>query len=54
MAQLNLNTRTCETGNKAFMLWIVNPSEADMVAVIMESVATVAMDIKVAMAINLQ
>ena len=53
MAQLNLNTRMCETGNEAFMLWTVNPSEVDVVTVIMEGMAMVAMDVKVAMAINL-
>ena len=54
MAQLNLNTRMHETGNEAFMLWTVDPSKVDMVVVIMEGVAAVAVDVKVAMVINLQ
>ena len=56
MAQLNLNTKTRKTGNEAFMLWTVNPSEEDvvMVMVITEGMAKVAMDVKVAMAIKLQ
>ena len=56
MAWLNLNTKTCETGNEAFTPWIANPSKVDMVmvAVISEGMAVVAMDIKAAMAINLQ
>ena len=54
MAQLNLNTRTRETENKAFMLWTVDPSEADVVVVITEGVAKVAVDVMVAVVINLQ
>ena len=54
MAQLNLNTRMRETGNKAFMLWTVDPSEVDVVVVIMEGVAMVVVYFKVAMVINLQ
>ena len=54
MAQLNLNTRMCETGNEAFMLWTVNPSEVDIVMVITEGEATMAMDVKVAIMTNLQ
>ena len=54
MAQLNLNTRMRETGNGEFTLWIANLNEVDMVMVVMEGVATVAVDAKVAMVINLQ
>ena len=54
MAQLNLNTTMCETGNEAFMLWTVDPSEVDVVVVIMEGVAMVVVYFKVAMVINLQ
>ena len=36
------------------MLWTVNPSEVDIVMAVMEDMAVVAVDIKVAMAINLQ
>ena len=54
MAQLNLNTRMRGTENEAFMLWTVDPSEADMVMVIMEGMAEVAMDIMVAMETNQQ
>jgi hypothetical protein len=54
MAQLNLNTRMRETGSEAFMLWTVDPSEADVVVVVTEGVAAVAVDVKVAVAINLQ
>ena len=52
MAQLNLNTRMRGTENEAFMLWTVDPSEADMVVVIMEGVAEVAMDAMVAVETN--
>jgi hypothetical protein len=54
MAQLNLNTRMRETGSEAFMLWTVDPSEVDVVVVVTEGVAAVAVDVKVAVAINLQ
>jgi hypothetical protein len=54
MAQLNLNTRMRETGSEAFMLWTVDPSEVDVVVVVTEGVAAVAVDVKVAIAINLQ
>jgi hypothetical protein len=43
-----------ETGSEAFMLWTVDPSEVDVVVVVTEGVAAVAVDVKVAMAINLQ
>ena len=36
------------------MLWTVNPSEADMVMVITEGMAEVAMDVMVAMETNRQ
>ena len=48
MAQLNLNTRMRGTGNEAFMLWTVDPSEADVVVVVTEGVAEVAVDVMVA------
>ena len=54
MAQLNLNTKMRKAGNEAFMLWTVDPSKVDMVTVITEGMAMVALDIKMAMAINLQ
>jgi hypothetical protein len=54
MAQLNLNTRMRETGSEAFMLWTVDPSEVDVVVVVTEGVAAVAVDVKVAVMINLQ
>ena len=54
MAQLNLNTRMRETGNEAFMLWTVDPSKVDLVVVVMEDVAMVAEDVKVAIMTNLQ
>jgi hypothetical protein len=54
MAQLNLNTRMRETGSEAFMLWTVDPSEVDVVVVVTEGVAAVAVDVKVAVAIKLQ
>ena len=54
MAQRNLNTRMRKTGNEAFMPWIANANKVDMVVVVMEGVAAVAMDVKVAVVINLQ
>jgi hypothetical protein len=53
-AQLNLNTRMRETGSEAFMLWTVDPSEVDVVVVVTEGVAAVAVDVEVTVAINLQ
>ena len=53
MAQLNLNTRMRKTGNEAFMLWTVDPSKVDMVMVITEGMAMVAVDVKVAIVTNL-
>ena len=54
MAQLNLNTRMQGTENEVFMLWTVHPSKADMVMVITEGVAEVAVDIMVAVETNQQ
>ena len=54
MAQLSLNIRTCRTRSEAFTLWTVDPSKADVVVVITEGVAEVAVDVMVAMVINLQ
>ena len=42
------------TGSKAFTLWTVNPSVADVVVVVTEGMAEVAVDVMVAMVINLQ
>ena len=49
MAQHNLNTRMQGTENEAFMLWIVDPSMADVVMVVTEGMAKVAVDVMVAM-----
>ena len=54
MAQLSLNIKMRGTGNEAFMLWTVDPSMADMVMVIMEGVAEVAVDVMVAVETNQQ
>jgi hypothetical protein len=43
-----------ETGSEAFMLWTVDPSEVDVVVVVTEGVAAVAVDVEVTVAINLQ
>ena len=42
------------TGSEAFTLWTVDPSVADVVMVITEGVAEVAVDVMVAVVINLQ
>ena len=54
MAQLSLNIRMRGTGSEAFTLWTVDPSTADVVMVITEGMAKVAVDIMVAVVINLQ
>ena len=54
MAQLSLNIKMRGTGSEAFTLWTVDPSEADVVVVIMEGMAEVAVDVMVAVVINLQ
>ena len=54
MAQLNLNIRMRGTENEEFTLWTVDPSKADVVVVITEGVAKVAMDVMVAMETNQQ
>ena len=54
MAQLSLNIRMRGTGSEAFMLWTVDPSAADVVVVVTEGVAEVAVDAMVAVVINLQ
>ena len=52
MAQLNLNIRMRGTENEVFMLWTVDPSEADVVVVNTEGMAEVAVDVMVAMETN--
>ena len=42
------------TGSEAFTLWTVDPSAAGVVVVVTEGVAEVAVDVMVAVAINLQ
>ena len=54
MAQLSSNIRMRGTGSKAFMLWTVDPSKVDVVMVVMEGVAEVAVDVMVAVVTNLQ